>query len=213
MVMAFAMGVTVYAADITITNGAAGSEYAAYRLLNATDGGEGKLAYTLNDKYAAALKEVTGKTEDKDVINYISGLDADGIRAFADAVFFATKVENNGENSRKIGVSEIWYRLPKFILGFFAASLIASFIAVPAFGKETVSSINSVLDQYKNWAFVLAFTSIGLETNFREIKEQFQGGKPLTLYVVGQLFNIVLTFAAVYLLLSGKFFPLPNLAL
>ena len=68
-------------------------------------------------------------------------------------------------------------------------------------------------DQYKNWAFVLAFTSIGLETNFREIKEQFQGGKPLTLYVVGQLFNIVLTFAAVYLLLSGKFFPLPNLAL
>ena len=129
------------------------------------------------------------------------------------AVFFATKVENNGESSRKIGVSEIWYRLPKFILGFFAASLIASFIAVPAFGKETVSSINSVLDQYKNWAFVLAFTSIGLETNFREIKEQFQGGKPLTLYVVGQLFNIVLTFAAVYLLLSGKFFPLPNLAL
>lgn len=47
MVMAFAMGVTVYAADITITNGAAGSEYAAYRLLNATDGGEGKFAYTL----------------------------------------------------------------------------------------------------------------------------------------------------------------------
>lgn len=109
-----------------------------------------------------------------------------GFIAFAVAVFFATKVENNGESSRKIGVSEIWYRLPKFILGFFAASLIASFIAVPAFGKETVSSINSVLDQYKNWAFVLAFTSIGLETNFREIKEQFQG---------------------------GKFFPLPNLAL
>ena len=58
MVMAFAMGVTVYAADITITNGAAGSEYAAYRLLNATDGGEGKFAYTLNDKYAAALKKI-----------------------------------------------------------------------------------------------------------------------------------------------------------
>ena len=59
-----------------------------------------------------------------------------GFIAFAVAVFFATKVENNGENSRKIGVSEIWYRLPKFILGFFAASLIASFIAVPAFGKR-----------------------------------------------------------------------------
>ena len=68
MVMAFAMGVTVYAADITITNGANGSEYAAYKLLNATDGGDGKFAYTLNDKYASALKEVTGKTDDKEVI-------------------------------------------------------------------------------------------------------------------------------------------------
>lgn len=137
-----------------------------------------------------------------------------GFIAFAVAVFFATKVENNGkEGSRKIGASEIWYRLPKFILGFFAASLVASFIILPTVGKETVSSINKVLDQYKNWAFVLAFTSIGLDTNFRELKEQFQGGKPLTLYVVGQVFNIILTFAAVYILLSGKFFPLPQLAL
>ena len=135
-----------------------------------------------------------------------------GFIAFAVAVFFTTKVEGNGEaGSRKIGASEIWYRLPKFILGFFAASLIASFLVLPALGKETVSAINGVLDQYKNWAFVLAFTSIGLDTNFRELKEQFQGGKPLTLYVVGQLFNIILTFVAVYLLLSGKFFPLPNL--
>lgn len=134
-----------------------------------------------------------------------------GFIAFAVAVFFATKVEKNG--SSKVGASEIWYRLPKFILGFFAASLIASFIVLPAAGKETVSTINKVLDQYKNWAFVLAFTSIGLDTNFRELKEQFEGGKPLTLYVVGQLFNIILTFAAVYLLLSGKFFPLPQLAL
>lgn len=137
-----------------------------------------------------------------------------GFIAFAVAVFFATKVENKGkEGSRKIGASEIWYRLPKFILGFFAASLVASFIVLPAAGKETVSAINKVLDQYKNWAFVLAFTSIGLDTNFRELKEQFQGGKPLTLYVVGQVFNIVLTFAAVYLLLSGKFFHLPQLVL
>jgi len=112
MVMAFAMGVTVYAADITITNGAAGSEYAAYRLLNATDGGEGKFAYTLNDKYAAALKEVTGKTEDKDVINYISGLDADGIRAFADAVFAKIKTlepETKTSDDKFSGVDQGYY--------------------------------------------------------------------------------------------------------
>ena len=137
-----------------------------------------------------------------------------GFIAFAVAVFFATRVEQSGEKAaRSIGVAEIWYRLPKFILGFFAASLIASFVFVPVVGKANVSAINSVLDQYKNWAFVLAFTSIGLDTNFRELKEQFQGGKPLTLYIVGQLVNSVLTFAAVYLLLSGKIFPLPHLSI
>lgn len=135
-----------------------------------------------------------------------------GFIAFAVAVFFSTHVEKTADGNTKVSAAEIWYRLPKFIIGFFVASLAASFIFVPTVGSETVSSINSVLDQYKNWAFVLAFTSIGLDTNFREIKEQFQGGKPLILYVVGQLFNIVLTFLAVYLLLSGKFFPLPTLA-
>lgn len=135
-----------------------------------------------------------------------------GFIAFAVAVFFTARVEKNPDGEKnKVTAAEIWYRLPKFIIGFFAASLIASFIFVPTVGKETVSGINKVLDQYKNWAFVLAFTSIGLDTNFREIREQFQGGKPLVLYIVGQLFNIVLTFLAVYLLLSGKFFPLPTL--
>lgn len=136
-----------------------------------------------------------------------------GFIAFAVAIFFTTHVEKKEAGENKVSASEIWYRLPKFILGFFAASLAASFIVQPLAGKEAVSAINKVLDQYKNWAFVLAFTSIGLDTNFREIKEQFQGGKPLALYIVGQAFNIVLTFAAVYLLLSGKFFPLPNIAL
>lgn len=136
-----------------------------------------------------------------------------GFVAFAVAIFFTARVEKDPKGAKsRVTAAEIWYRLPKFILGFFAASLIASFIFLPTVGKTTVSGINSVLDQYKNWAFVLAFTSIGLDTNFREIKEQFQGGKPLWLYIVGQLFNIVLTFIAVYILLSGKFFPLPNLA-
>ncbi|MCD7854426.1 MAG: YeiH family protein [Clostridiales bacterium] len=134
-----------------------------------------------------------------------------GFIAFAVAVFFTSR-SKKGTADSKVTAAEIWYRLPKFILGFFAASLIASFIILPLTSSDTVSSINSVLDQYKNWAFVLAFTSIGLETNFKEIKEQFSGGKQITLYVVGQLFNIVLTFLAVYILLSGRFFPLPNLS-
>ncbi len=131
-----------------------------------------------------------------------------GFIAFFVALFFATKVDKTGE---KVGASEIWVRFPKFILGFFAASLIASFLVQPVWGGDQVGAINKVLDQYKNWAFVLAFVSIGLDTNFKQIVKQMQGGKVLWLYVVGQTFNILLTLFAVWFLLSGKFFPIPTL--
>ena len=133
-----------------------------------------------------------------------------GFIAFFVALFFATRVDRTG--TTKVGASEIWIRFPKFILGFFAASLIASFLIQPLCGADQVGAINKVLDQYKNWAFVLAFTSIGLDTNFKEIAKQMQGGKVLWLYIIGQTFNILLTFFAVWLLLSGKFFPVPTLS-
>ena len=132
-----------------------------------------------------------------------------GFIAFFVALFFATKVEKNG--TRSVGASEIWTRFPKFIIGFFVASLVASFIIQPLCGADGVSAVNKCLDQYKNWAFVLAFVSIGLDTNFKEIIKQMQGGKVLWLYVVGQVFNIVLTFGMVWLLLSGILFPIPVL--
>ena len=74
-----------------------------------------------------------------------------------------------------------------------------------------MKNINGVLDQYKNWCFVLAFTSIGLDTNFKQIGKQLHGGKVLWLYIIGQSFNILLTFFAVWLALSGKIFPIPQL--
>lgn len=135
-----------------------------------------------------------------------------GFIAFFVAIFFATKVDKNP--SEKVGAKEIWYRFPKFIIGFFVASLVASFIIQPMFNTadfNAVGAINKVLDQYKNWAFVLAFTSIGLDTNFKEIAKQMHGGKVLWLYVIGQTFNIALTLFAVWILLSGVVFPIPVL--
>jgi len=134
-----------------------------------------------------------------------------GFIAFFVAIFFATRVENSG--AEKVGAGEIWKRFPKFILGFFVASLVASFVIQPIFGGDQVSAINKVLDQYKNWCFVLAFTSIGLDTNFKEIAKQMQGGKVLWLYIVGQVFNIALTLFAVWFLLSGVVFKVPVLDL
>mgnify|MGYP002624190519 FL=1 len=132
-----------------------------------------------------------------------------GFIAFFVALFFATNV--NKKEGEKVGAGEIWTRFPKFIIGFFVASLVASFIVQPLAGGDAVKAINGVLDQYKNWCFVLAFVSIGLDTNFKELAQRMQGGKVLWLYVLGQTFNIVLTLAMVWFVLSGNFFPVPVL--
>ncbi len=132
-----------------------------------------------------------------------------GFIAFFVALFFATKVEK--DPNQKVGASEIWTRFPKFIIGFFLSSMVASFIIQPLTGGEDVIDINDKLDQYKNWAFVLAFTSIGLDTNFKTLFKQMQGGKVLWLYILGQLFNIALTLFAVWFLLSGVVFDVPSL--
>ena len=132
-----------------------------------------------------------------------------GFIAFFVAIFFATKVDKTGD--AKVGAGEIWNRFPKFIIGFFVASLVASFVIQPLTDGATVKAINGVLDQYKNWAFVLAFTSIGLDTNFKSLIKQMQGGKVLWLYIVGQVFNILLTLFAVWFLLSGVLFKVPVL--
>ncbi len=132
-----------------------------------------------------------------------------GFIAFFVAIFFARKVDKTGKS--EVGAIEIWNRFPKFILGFMGASIIASIIFVPAVGAEQTGAINKVLGGFKDWCFVLAFTSIGLDTNFKRIAKSMQGGKVLWLYVVGQTFNIILTFAIVWLLLSGKVFPLPDI--
>ena len=96
--MVLAMGVTAFAADITISGGDTGSEYAAYKLLNLTTSTEGdktNYSYTLNSKYKEILKSVTGKTTEKDIVDYISKLNEKDTRIFADAVY--AQIKNNRE--------------------------------------------------------------------------------------------------------------------
>lgn len=90
VLMVFALTTTAMAASITI-NGV-GSEYAAYRLLNATNAGD-LYAYTLNEKYTAILQAETGKTEQAGIVDYIQSLNNEAIRSFADDVYAAIKAE------------------------------------------------------------------------------------------------------------------------
>ncbi len=129
-----------------------------------------------------------------------------GVMAFFVAIYFTTRVEA-AETGHKVGLMEIWYRFPKFVLGFIAASVIFSMIyssynaEVSGLGYSMIDkgSIKGMSDLFRGWFFILSFVSIGLATNFRELKEHFSGGKPLILYVFGQSFNLCLTLIMAYI--------------
>ena len=97
MVMAIAMPSVVMAADgkstITIDGFTAGSEYVAYKLFNATDDGNGHFSYTVNSKYEAVLKEVTGKSTGAEIVKYLDSIKnkATDVREFADKVYAKVK--------------------------------------------------------------------------------------------------------------------------
>ncbi len=132
-----------------------------------------------------------------------------GFVALAISIFFAMRVENADGTAGKVGPGEIWHRFPKFIIGFFVASVIFSFFIMPTYGEETYSAILKTFSNFKGWMFCMTFTAIGLESNFKEMLYYMQGGKPLTLYLVGQIFNLVIALFLCWLALSGVILPVP----
>jgi uncharacterized integral membrane protein (TIGR00698 family) len=119
-----------------------------------------------------------------------------GVLAFVIALYWVTVVERDPSCPRP-NVMEIWHRYPKFVLGFLGASLLFSFIVVPAmqgdFKLVEASFINPVTKILRGWFFCMAFVAIGLESNFKDLARRMEGGKPMILYVVGQSFNLILT--------------------
>jgi len=130
-----------------------------------------------------------------------------GIIAFAIAVYWVTTIESE-DATIKPSIGEIWFRFPKFILGFIGASLLFSFVLIPWLGMDVVDGeiIKPVSKNLRSWLFCLAFVSIGLESDFRELAHELVGGKPIILYLLGQTFNIVLTLGAAYLAFGGILF-------
>jgi uncharacterized integral membrane protein (TIGR00698 family) len=124
-----------------------------------------------------------------------------GVLAFAIALYWVTRVDR--EPGQKADAREIWYRFPKFVIGFVAASILFSFLVVPMnqgdFALVESTFINPVTRVARGWFFCLAFVAIGLESNFRDLAGNMERGKPLVLYVVGQSFNLVLTLVVAWL--------------
>jgi uncharacterized membrane protein YadS len=129
-----------------------------------------------------------------------------GVAAFGLAIYWTLKVES--EPDEKPSLLDIWYRFPKFIVGFLTASLVFSFILMPAIGEPAVRSILSLTKGFRGWFFCLSFVCIGLETRFSDLMK-VGGTKAASVYIIAQLLNVVLVYFLAWLLFGGIFFPPP----
>ncbi len=93
-----------------------------------------------------------------------------GIWAFVLAVAWVYFIERKpGEKVPKI---TIWYRFPKFILGFFFTWLFIAFLGLQAgVPLADLRAVQGPLDEMRKYFFALTFMSIGLITDFRKFKE------------------------------------------
>ncbi|WP_028573718.1 YeiH family protein [Desulfonatronovibrio hydrogenovorans] len=125
-----------------------------------------------------------------------------GVIAFGVAVYWCTKVDC--VPGQQVSKMEIWYRFPKFVLGFLAASILFSIMLEAMGPRGDVMLDQGVLRGFsrplREWFFILAFASIGLTSNFREMAKHFRGGKPVILYVCGQSLNLILTLTMAYIM-------------
>jgi len=129
-----------------------------------------------------------------------------GVVAFVVAVLWVTRIDRDS-NAPKPTPMEIWYRFPKFIVGFVAASVVFSFILTPLLGEKSVDAMLNISKGLRGYFFCLAFISIGLESNFKELAKQMVGGRPIYVYIIGQSFNLVLTVVMAYIAFGGILFP------
>ncbi|MGK6350358.1 YeiH family protein [Parapedobacter sp. DT-150] len=118
-----------------------------------------------------------------------------GVAALAISIYWTYRGTPMGAQVEKPGLGIIWERFPKFVLGFLAASLLFSFVL----DASTVSEVKSGIKNLQGLWFALAFTSIGLETN---VKELFGNNniKPFWAFLIAQSFNILVTLAIAWLL-------------
>ena len=132
-----------------------------------------------------------------------------GFAAFFLALWatLSLEVKAGGE---KPSLTEVWYRFPKFIVGFVIASFVISFFVEPAMGAKAAKSVAGLSKAYRTWFFGMCFVCIGLETQVKDLVS-VGGGRPAIAYWIAQIFNIFWTLLIVWILWSGTFFTPPIL--
>jgi uncharacterized membrane protein YadS len=118
-----------------------------------------------------------------------------GIWAFVLSIVATTRWEPTGID-RKPDAGELWRRFPKFVVGFLLASLLITFVTASAsyaqFKSAFVPDLVGPIKNFRTWAFIFCFLSIGLTTRLRELASA--GSKPFWAFTAGVAVNVVLGF-------------------
>jgi uncharacterized membrane protein YadS len=116
-----------------------------------------------------------------------------GIWAFILAIVATTRWERR-ELGRKANAVEIWWRFPKFVVGFLVASLLVTWVAtgysLADYNRNVVPNLVAPIKDLRTWAFIFCFLSIGLTTRFRELAAA--GRKPFLAFSSGVVVNVLL---------------------
>lgn len=119
-----------------------------------------------------------------------------GVWALVLSIVAATRWERQGPDS-KPDVTQVWWRFPKFVLGFLAASALVTAISarygLPGYHDTVTPQLITPIKDLRTWAFIFCFFSIGLTTRARELART--GLRPFVAFSAGVAVNVVLGFA------------------
>ena len=105
-----------------------------------------------------------------------------------------TFVWEKGQTGRAPDAREVWWRFPKFVIGFFAASLLMSAFtsgfSTADFNSTVRPNVLAPLVSLRTWTFIFCFLSIGLTTRFRDL--HVVGWNAFWSFTIGVAVNVIL---------------------
>lgn len=122
-----------------------------------------------------------------------------GVVAVALTAYFAFRVERSAESARP-RARELWERFPKFVLGFLAASVIAT-VFTASVGSDTARPLISTVNDLRTIFLILAFVSIGLEFRIAPLREA--GWRPVAVFASATAVNLLVGLGLAVVLFSG----------
>jgi uncharacterized membrane protein YadS len=107
-----------------------------------------------------------------------------GLVAFLMAIWATMSLDRKEDpTAERPSFMEVWWRFPKFVVGFMVASLVVSFLVEPVWGGKAVKAVSGMCKSYRSWFFALCF--VAWQSDWKQILKSWcrwaaDGQRPLT---------------------------------